>query len=123
MSGVLSTSLSGSKIVCAPHEILHMQPPGNLSCGEYMRDFISTAGGHLLNDGAKEQCEYCPLSFTDDFLAKFGIYYADRWGNFGLLWVYVGVNIAGALGVYWLFRAPKSSRIKKEPKEQQEQKV
>ncbi|KAH8423632.1 uncharacterized protein LDX57_001391 [Aspergillus melleus] len=113
VSGVLSTSLSGAQITCAPHEVLRMLPPANLTCGEYMSDFISTAGGYLLDEGAKGQCEYCRLSVTDDYLATFNIYYADRWRNFGLLWVYVVVNIVGALAVYWLFRVPKSSRGKK----------
>lgn len=113
VSGVLSTALSGSKVICAPHEILRMQPPGNMTCGEYMGDFMRSAGGYLLDEGARDQCEYCKLSSTDDYLATVDIYYEDRWRNFGLLWVYVGVNIVGALAVYWLFRVPKTPRIKK----------
>ncbi|PLB46038.1 hypothetical protein P170DRAFT_458215 [Aspergillus steynii IBT 23096] len=113
VSGVLSTALTGSKIICAPHEILRMQPAANLTCGEYMSDFIRNAGGYLLDEDARDQCEYCRLTSTDDYLATFDIYYTDRWRNFGLLWVYIGVNIVAALGVYWLFRVPKTPRVKK----------
>ncbi|KAF7177254.1 hypothetical protein CNMCM7691_005144 [Aspergillus felis] len=36
VSGMLSTGLSGNTVVCEPVEYLHFNPPGSLTCLEYM---------------------------------------------------------------------------------------
>ncbi|KAE8394416.1 ABC-2 type transporter-domain-containing protein [Aspergillus alliaceus] len=113
VSGVMSTSLSGSKVTCATNELLHIRPLKNMTCGEYMSEFISHAGGYLLDSNATGQCEYCTLASTDEYLAGFNIDFKDRWRNFGLLWVYVAFNIFAALGVYYCFRASKCHKVKK----------
>jgi ABC-type multidrug transport system permease subunit len=41
------------------------------------------------------------------FLAQFDLSYDTRWRDFGLVWVYIFVNIGAALGLYWAFRVPK----------------
>lgn len=38
------------------------------------------------------------------------ICFLDGWRNFGLLWVYVAVNIAGAFGLYYLARVPRGAK-------------
>jgi ABC-type multidrug transport system permease subunit len=43
-------------------------------------------------------------------LDSLGIRYEDRWRNFGLMWVFVLVNVVAALGLYWLARVPKGKR-------------
>jgi ABC-type multidrug transport system permease subunit len=42
---------------------------------------------------------------------------ADRWRNFGLLFVYVAFNVFGALFLYWLTRVPKKAKKVKAKKE------
>ena len=32
--------------------------------------------------------------------------------DFGIMWVYILVNIFGAVGIYWLARVPKKSKHK-----------
>ncbi|KAH6988170.1 ABC-2 type transporter-domain-containing protein [Ilyonectria sp. MPI-CAGE-AT-0026] len=112
VSGVMSTCIHGSKVVCSSNEELQVAPPTNMSCLEFLGPYASTAGGHLLNPAAVDTCRYCPMSNTDQFLATFNIDYADRWRNFGLLWVYIGFNVAATVAIYWLFRVPKSAGMK-----------
>ncbi|RYP42698.1 hypothetical protein DL767_000067 [Monosporascus sp. MG133] len=115
VSGVMSASIYGSEVVCAPNEELQMVPPMNLTCGEFLGPYASATGGQMLNPTATDVCRYCPLSSTSQFLANFNIDYADRWRNFGLLWVYIGFNVAAAVVIYWLFRVPKGVGLKQVP--------
>jgi ATP-binding cassette, subfamily G (WHITE), member 2, PDR len=107
VSGVMSTSIHGSKVVCASNEELQVMPPVNMTCAEFLGPYASASGGQMLNPSATDMCRYCPLSTTGQFLANFNIDYADRWRNFGLLWVYIGFNVVAAMVIYWLLRVPK----------------
>lgn len=113
VSGVMSASIANSDVVCSTKELVQLQPPTNMSCSEFLDPFMEVAGGKLVHTAAGDVCSYCPQASTNDFLAGFEIYYDDRWRNFGLLWVYVGVNIVGALALYWLVRVPKGQGSKK----------
>ncbi|KAF9767044.1 hypothetical protein IL306_000446 [Fusarium sp. DS 682] len=113
VGGIMSTCVWGSNVKCADNEVLQMLVPGNMTCGDYMGPFIDAAGGYLLDRSSTDVCKYCSLATTGEFLARFNIDYDDRWWHFGLLWVYVIVNIAGALGFYWLFRVPRGSGVKR----------
>ncbi|KAM0344798.1 hypothetical protein ACHAPU_007173 [Fusarium lateritium] len=113
VGGVMSAAIYGSQVVCADNEILQMMVPGNMTCGDFMGPFVDAAGGYLVDRSSTEACQYCPLASTEEFLARFNIDYDDRWWHFGILWVYVMANIAGALGLYWLFRVPRGSGVKR----------
>ncbi|KAI1071723.1 hypothetical protein LB507_004946 [Fusarium sp. FIESC RH6] len=115
VGGIMSVAVYGSQVVCANNEILQMQVPNgmNLTCNDFMGPFVEAAGGYLVDRSSTDVCEYCSLASTEQFLARFNIDYADRWWHFGLLWVYVVVNILGALGLYWVFRVPRGSGVKR----------
>ncbi|KAF4949226.1 hypothetical protein FSARC_13532 [Fusarium sarcochroum] len=113
VGGIMSTAVWGSDVTCADNEILQMHVPANMTCGDFMGPFVKEAGGYLVDRASTEMCQYCSLATTEEFLATFYIDYDDRWWNFGLLWVYIIVNIAGALGLYWLFRVPRGSGVKR----------
>lgn len=85
LGGIMSTAVANSGVTCAPHEILHMAPPRNMTCQDYLSAFTEAAGGLVLNPGARSVCEYCPLATTNEFLARFGISYGTRWRDFGLV--------------------------------------
>jgi ATP-binding cassette, subfamily G (WHITE), member 2, PDR len=112
ISGIMSSAVAGSEVKCANNEVLHVIPPGALSCESYMGPFVDYVGGYLLNS-TSDSCGYCPLATTDEYLDHFEIYYKDRWRNFGLLWVYIIFNIAAALALYWVFRVPKGNGVKR----------
>ncbi|CAK7212950.1 Multidrug resistance protein [Sporothrix bragantina] len=110
IGGLLATGIAQTAVQCSDLELLTFQPPANTTCADYMAPYMQLAGGRLSNPGAvyPTSCEFCSLATTDAYLATVGIFYADRWRNLGLLWIYVVFNIAAALGLYWLARAPKA---------------
>jgi len=117
VSGMMSTGLANTAVVCADVEYLHFSPPSGKTCLEYMKPYISTAGGYLTNENATTDCSFCPIADTNAFLAGVNSDYADRWRNFGIMFAFVAFNAVGAVFMYWLVRVPRKSRVKKEKKE------
>ncbi|KZZ87543.1 ABC-2 type transporter [Moelleriella libera RCEF 2490] len=115
VGGIMSTAVANNDVVCADYEVLHLAPPGNgLSCGEFLGPFSNTTGGRVLDVSALDDCSYCPLATTNEFLAQYELSYDTRWRDLGLVWVYVVVNIGIALALYWAFRVPSTkTRAKK----------
>jgi ATP-binding cassette subfamily G (WHITE) protein 2 (PDR) len=114
VSGMMSTGLANTKVVCSNIEYLHFDPPSGETCGTYMSDYIKMAGGYLLNENATSACSFCSVEDTNVFLATVSSKYSERWRNFGLMWVFIGFNILGAIFMYWLVRVPKVKKEKKE---------
>ncbi|ERF69401.1 hypothetical protein EPUS_05946 [Endocarpon pusillum Z07020] len=107
INALVSTGISGVEITCTAQDVLQFDPPGGQNCGHYLTDYINEMGGKLFNPDATEECQYCPVSTTDNLIARLGIDYRDRWKNFGITLIYSAVNVAGALLLYWCFRVPK----------------
>ncbi|KAK7055288.1 ABC-2 type transporter-domain-containing protein [Favolaschia claudopus] len=115
VGGMLATGVANSHVECSSVELLHVDPTPGQNCGEYFASYQSFAGGSLLNPNATGDCQFCAISDTNVFLAGSGISYDDRWRNFGLIWVYIGFNVLGALFFYWLYRVPKNKKTKETP--------
>ncbi|ODV71141.1 pleiotropic drug resistance protein PDR [Cyberlindnera jadinii NRRL Y-1542] len=117
VSGYLANAVAHADVICAENEYrVVTPPPGVSSCGEYFESYIEAAGtGYLINPNAADQCQFCPLSSTDDWLHSVGISYGEKWRNLGLLWVYMIFNVVAAIFLYWLARVPKKSgRVKEQ---------
>ncbi|RAH41075.1 putative ABC multidrug transporter [Aspergillus brunneoviolaceus CBS 621.78] len=116
VSSLLSATLGDAPMHCADNEILSFFAPSGMSCGEYMQDYRSAHGGYLLNPDARgsDECNFCSLEYTNQYLAGLNVNFANRWRDFGLLWVYIVVNTVGAIAFYWIFRVPKGKKVKKE---------
>lgn len=112
VSGMLATGVGRTTAVCEKVEFLHLTPPANTTCYDYMSDYIGSFGGYLENDNATDSCSFCQISSTDTFLSAVSSYYEDRWRNFGIMWAFIVFNIAAAVFIYWLARVPKGSRSK-----------
>lgn len=111
VSAMLSTGLSGADVMCEKVEYLTFNPPSSQTCGEYLAPYINTVhSGYVENPNATSDCSFCSVSKTDTFLAAIGSNFDDAWRNFGLMWVYIAFNIAGAVFIYWLARVPKGKR-------------
>ena len=108
VSGMLSTAVANTDIVCASIEYLHFNPPTGQTCQAYMAPYIGFAGGYLQNPSATENCSFCAESSTNTFLAQVNSYYADRWRNFGIMWGFIIFNVFMALLFYWLLRVPRN---------------
>jgi len=104
VSGIISAGLHGRAIVCAANELAVMQPPSGLTCGAYLAQYATAAGGSVYNPNATSNCEYCPLTVADQQLARNAIYWGQRWRNFGFVWAYIVFNICGAVLLYYMFR-------------------
>jgi ABC-type multidrug transport system permease subunit len=112
VSSMISTGVGGVPIVCAANELVKFDPPTGQTCSQYLTDYLSYAGGSLLNPTATQQCQFCPVSDTNTLLAGVGIFFEHRWRDFGITLAYSAINIALALGLYWLFRVPKKPIMK-----------
>ncbi|PVH68360.1 putative multidrug resistance ABC transporter [Cadophora sp. DSE1049] len=117
VSGMLSTAVANTNVTCAANEILTMQPPSGSTCAQYLNDYVAEAGGYIINGNATVGCHFCPMRTTNEFLRSVSAPYSEAWRNFGLMWVYIGFNIIGALVLYWIFRVPKKIHSEKEKKE------
>ncbi|EXJ91459.1 ATPase [Capronia epimyces CBS 606.96] len=108
VSAVLSTGLANAPVKCSKIELVPLQPPSGMTCGQYLGPYIDMAGGYVTDPTATRNCEFCSASSTNAFLTQLSINYADRWRNFGLMWVYIIFNVFGAVFLYWLLRVPKN---------------
>ncbi|KAF4980695.1 hypothetical protein FZEAL_3363 [Fusarium zealandicum] len=116
VEGLMGTSMANAEASCEPNELIKFVAPNGTTCGDYMKSYLSVAGGYMANpeagDGA--ECRYCTMSDTNSFLEAMSMSYDHRWRNFGFMWAYCIFNIAAAFGIYWLVRVPKNKKAKKE---------
>ncbi|CCT70367.1 probable ABC1 transport protein [Fusarium fujikuroi] len=118
VGGMLATGVANTEVTCASNELVPITPPNGSTCTEYMGDYIKAVGGYFVDPDATSNCEFCTVQYTNTYLAGVNIDYADRWRNFGLLWVYIIFNMGAALFIYWLARMPKKSFKKKTVKKE-----
>ena len=100
---------SSYSVQCAAQEFLEFDPSAGSTCGAYMADYISGAGGYLLDPQATSNCQFCQLESTDVFLATFGMSYSHAWRNFGILIAYCVFNVFAAMALYYFVRVVSSS--------------
>ncbi len=100
ISGWASTGLQGRQVHCAANELARFDPPSGQTCGEYLSRYLQGgAPGQLYNPRATSQCEYCPLTSADQFLAASNIYASERWRNFGIGFAYIIFNVSIIPGI------------------------
>ncbi|ORY61070.1 putative ABC transporter [Leucosporidium creatinivorum] len=117
IEGMLTTAVANTNVVCSDIELLHFEPSGGLTCGDYMATYKGLNGGYLVDDLATSGCEFCAISDTNVFLATISSDYAHRWRDFGILFGFIAFNAAAALFIYWLARVPKKQKEEKIKKE------
>ncbi|KAJ7657217.1 ABC-2 type transporter-domain-containing protein [Mycena polygramma] len=115
VAGMLGVGVANTKVVCSSIELLTVDPVAGQNCGQYFAPYMQLAGGAVTNPNATSGCQFCSIADTNVFLAGIGISYDERWRNYGLLWVYIGVNALGTLFFYWLSRVPKNKKAKETP--------
>jgi ABC-type multidrug transport system permease subunit len=101
IGGVAVSGLSGNPISCSAAELAIFQPLAGETCGTYMRVYLEGgASGTLLNPNATVDCSYCPLTSADQVLSRSGMYYSQRWMDWGIGFAYIAFNIVSALVVH-----------------------
>lgn len=113
-SAMMSIGLGDSFVKCAPTEILTFPPqtPGVQKCQDYMGAYISIAGGYLLNPEATDNCKFCIMDKTNQFLDFMNISIHNFGRDTGIFIVFIVFNMAATVFSYWLFRVPKGNREK-----------
>lgn len=114
VDAMLSVAVANTDVVCAANELRHFAPRAGQTCGEYMKPWISEMQGYLVESNATDQCSFCSISSTNQFLARVSSSYDHRWRNFGIIWVFIIFNIFAAVFLYWLVRVPKKTKNAKE---------
>ncbi|KAF2004723.1 hypothetical protein P154DRAFT_426153, partial [Amniculicola lignicola CBS 123094] len=89
VAGVADVGLGGKPVNCTSNELAIFNPPSGQSCPAYIFSYATAAGGNLFNPEATTQCQYCPVSNSDQFLSFVAISYLHGWRNFGLVWAYI----------------------------------
>jgi len=114
VDAMLSVAVANTDVVCAANELRHFAPRAGQTCGEYMKPWINEMQGYLVESNATDQCSFCSISSTNQFLARVSSSYDHRWRNFGIIWVFIIFNIFAAVFLYWLVRVPKKTKKAKE---------
>ncbi|KIX08400.1 uncharacterized protein Z518_03056 [Rhinocladiella mackenziei CBS 650.93] len=110
VSGWAATGLRGRQIRCADNELAIFDPPAGQTCQQYLANYLNAgAPGQLYNPSASSNCQYCPLTSADEFLAASNIYPNERWRNFGIGFAYIIFNVFACIGLYYLFRVRRLS--------------
>lgn len=112
VGGISATGLHSRPVQCDQNEVLVFDTPNTATCGNYLQAYLTQAPGQLLNPAATSQCQYCPLSNADQFLALSSISWDSCWVNFGIVWAYIGFNIVITLTLYYMFRVKAWKRPK-----------
>ncbi|XDG06936.1 hypothetical protein ABKA04_006551 [Annulohypoxylon sp. FPYF3050] len=111
IGGIVGTQLHDRAVDCSLAETSIFDPPPNVTCKSYMGLYLNTTGlGQLQNENDTSACRYCSLQNADQFLAPSGIYWNDRWRNFGLVWVYIVFNVFVTVTTYYIFRVARWRR-------------
>jgi ATP-binding cassette, subfamily G (WHITE), member 2, PDR len=101
IAGWAGTGLRGRRVECSNKELANFNPPNGQTCGQYLQRYLqSGAPGALYNPDATSQCQYCPLSNADQFLAGSNIYPSQRWRNFGIGFAYIIFNVSWKFHFY-----------------------
>lgn len=110
VGGLITVGIARAPVECSSVELNVFDPLPNMTCGTYLQEFMSLAGGKLIDPEATSDCQYCQMETTDPFLAVFNMHYSDRWRNFGILFAYLTFNIFAALFLYWLAHVPRGEK-------------
>ncbi|KAJ5753917.1 uncharacterized protein N7511_008070 [Penicillium nucicola] len=107
VGGMAGAQLHDRQVVCSAAETSTFSPPSGQTCIQYMQKYINVAGGQLLNPDATSDCSYCSLTVADQYLSTSGIYYSQRWRNFGIMWAFIAFNVFMAVVMYYLVRVKR----------------
>lgn len=104
LGGMLTFTLFDKPVVCAPFEKAIFDTPGNITCKEYLADYMQGIGSriNLLTPDATSACEVCQYRQGADYLAtiNLGEYYYG-WRDIGIVVLF---SISGYAMVYALMK-------------------
>ncbi|KAF8598979.1 pleiotropic drug resistance ABC transporter [Ceratobasidium sp. AG-I] len=111
IEGMFVDAVGQTAIQCASKEIQTLSPPSGQSCQAYMSQYISQAGGYLLNPDESTGCQFCPRSSADTYLSTLNMSFSHRWRNIGLLFAYIIFNTFLVYVCTYVFRIRRSNPL------------
>ena len=111
VSDLLSITLHDRKVECAVEEYNYLQPPSNMTCGEYLTPYFEYNTGYVNNPNATENCAVCKYSVADQYLESIGISFGHRWRNVGFFCVYIIFNFFAMIVLYYIFRVKRINPV------------
>ncbi|CAR28015.1 ZYRO0D11836p [Zygosaccharomyces rouxii] len=110
IDATLATGIANVDVKCADYEFAKFTPPKGQNCGDYMKNFIKSAGtGYLKDSSAVDECNFCQFSTTNAYLESVTSSYSRRWRNYGIFICFIAFDYIAAVFLYWLARVPKKS--------------
>lgn len=104
IGGVIAATLNNVPVECAVTETAQFNVPAGQTCQSYAGAFASSAGGYLLNPGATSDCQYCPYSTGNQYMATLNISADDKWRDFGIFLAFCISNWALVYFFIWSVR-------------------
>lgn len=112
LNNLLSLVLHDRIVECSEYEYNYVDPPGGLTCGEYLTNYFESHTGYVANPSDSTDCAVCQYRVGDEFLATVGMSYNDCWRNVGLFCVYIIFNAFAMVLMYYLLRIRKAQFIR-----------
>ncbi|KAF8605578.1 pleiotropic drug resistance ABC transporter [Ceratobasidium sp. AG-I] len=104
IEGLTTNGLGRMAVSCSSTEIQTLSPPSGQTCQSYMSQYISNAGGYLLNPADSADCQFCSRNSTDVFLSGFNMSFDNRWRDLGLMFAYIIFNVFLIFACTYVFR-------------------
>ncbi|KAF2021147.1 ABC transporter-like protein [Aaosphaeria arxii CBS 175.79] len=102
LGATASVGLHDVPIKCSKTEIATLQPLDGMTCGTYLREYLATNTGYVVNPDSRRDCGFCPYSTGDEYLAGFDFYFDDRWRDWGVFTAFCFSTLAIAFICSWL---------------------
>jgi ATP-binding cassette subfamily G (WHITE) protein 2 (SNQ2) len=100
IGGILSAVLEGVEIQCKADELSRFLPRPGETCAEYAGEWISRAGGYLVEIGSGE-CGYCKYESGDKYLRGVNVNPGVAWRNMGIFCIFVVANWGLVYLIVW----------------------
>ncbi|ORY72886.1 pleiotropic drug resistance ABC transporter [Leucosporidium creatinivorum] len=93
VEAMMVNEMGGMVVECSASDLRTFTPPPGQTCLEWANDYISLAGGYLINDNDTSDCSYCQYATGDEYAKQYGWSFANRGRDLGIFLCYIIFNI------------------------------
>ncbi len=97
ISPLIANELHDLVVTCTSAELIRFTAPMGQTCTQWAGNYLSAAGGYLVDPNAMGNCEFCPIAVGDQFFASFGISFSERGRDAGILVAFIAFNFIATL--------------------------
>ncbi|KAF2716971.1 hypothetical protein K431DRAFT_316157 [Polychaeton citri CBS 116435] len=92
ISGMMAATLDGQPVDCAEAETAKFNTPPGQTCESYAGAFTAATGGRLLNPNDTSNCQYCPYTNGNQYMAALNVHADQKWRDFGIFLMFCVTN-------------------------------